>query len=680
MKVREPKDKARLEELRALIHHHNHRYHVLDDPEIADTEFDALFDELVALELAHPEWVSADSPTQRVGASPLSGFTQVVHERPMLSLDKCTTLDELDDWLARCRTRLDADAQLTLTCEPKIDGVAVALTYEDGVLVLAATRGDGETGEDITANVRTIGAVPLRLIGKDAPARLEVRGEIYMPLADFEQFNERARQLGEKTLVNPRNGAAGSLRQLDPRLTAQRPLTMFCYSIGWVEGPWQPRTHGEGLEKLAHWGFRVNPELRICADLDAVHSYLEQLLARRDELSYDIDGVVIKVDSLRLQERLGAVTRKPRWAIAFKYPAEEATTQLLDVEFQIGRTGAVTPVARLEPVFVGGVTVSNATLHNMDEIARLDLHIGDTVMVRRAGDVIPQIMAVVGGKRQANATPVALPQSCPVCGSPILRSEDEAVARCTGGIARCPAQRKEGLKHFASRLALDIEGLGDKLVEQLVDLGLVKEASDLFSLTAEELAALPRMGEKSAAKLLAALERSRQTTLARFIYALGIREVGEATARNLATHFGSIEALAAADTEELTTVPDVGPVVAARVHEYLCESDNLAALERLKQAGVSWPDPRTADRGTAPLAGQTWVLTGSLEQLTRNQAKARLEALGATVSGSVSARTHQVVAGPGAGSKLTKAQTLGVNVMDEAAFIERLEHLERGDD
>ncbi|MCB1683810.1 MAG: NAD-dependent DNA ligase LigA, partial [Pseudomonadales bacterium] len=479
------REKSRLEELRALLHHHNHRYHVLDDPEIADAQYDALFDELCALEAAHPDWVTPDSPTQRVGAAPLATFRQVTHERPMLSLEKCTTREEVADWLNRCRTRIDADAELRLTCEPKIDGVAVALTYEGGVLTLAATRGDGERGEDITANVRTIGAVPLRLVGTDLPPRLEVRGEIYMPLAAFEQFNAEARRLNQKTLVNPRNGAAGSLRQLDPRLTATRPLTLFCYSIGWVEGAWQPDTHTEALEKMAQWGFRTNPEVGQCDDLEAVYAYLDRLLARRDQLGYDIDGVVVKVDSLRLQERIGTVTRKPRWAIAFKYPAEEATTRLLDVEFQVGRTGAVTPVARLEPVFVGGVTVSNATLHNMDEIARLDLHIGDRVMLRRAGDVIPQVTAVIASQRPKNAPKVVMPETCPVCGSAIVRSADAAVARCSGGIARCPAQRKEGLRHFASRLALDIEGLGDKLIDVLVEQGLVQEPADLFRLSAE---------------------------------------------------------------------------------------------------------------------------------------------------------------------------------------------------
>jgi len=665
--------KARLEELRALIHHHNHRYHVLDDPEIADAQYDALFDELSGLEAEHPDWITQDSPSQRVGDTPLSEFTSVTHARPMLSLDKCTTVEELSDWLQRCRTRLGEEFTIELFCEPKIDGVAVALVYVDGVLTLAATRGDGQTGEDITANVRTIGSVPLKLAtihGHPAPSRMEVRGEIYMPLADFERFNEQARANDEKTLVNPRNGAAGSLRQLDPKLTAQRPLTMFAYSIGWVEGDWQPLTQSEVLEKLVVWGFRVNPESGRFADVDGVRRYVDDLAARRDALGYDIDGAVIKVDSLDQQRRLGAVTRKPRWAIAYKYAAEEATTQLLDVEFQIGRTGAVTPVARLEPVVVGGVTVSNATLHNMDEVARLDIHIGDTVLVRRAGDVIPQVVSVIRSRRKKNAKVISLPQTCPVCNSPIVQAADEAVARCSGGIQRCPAQRKESLKHFASRLALDIEGLGDKLIDQLVSVELVAEPADLFGLQQAALVGLERMGEKSAAKLLRSIEASRTTTLPRFIYALGIREVGEATAQSLADHFGDLDSLVAADAEALETVDDVGPIVAASVAAYFANAETLGIVQRLREAGVSWPNVRRETGGSElPLAGQTWVLTGTLEQLTRDEAKARLQKLGAKVAGSVSKKTHGVVAGADAGSKLSKAQSLGIPVLDEAGLL-----------
>jgi DNA ligase (NAD+) len=659
--------KARLEELRALIHYHNHRYHVLDDPEIADVEYDALFDELLTLEAEHPELVSLDSPSQRVGGEPLDGFRTVAHERPMLSLEKCTSFEELSDWLIRCRNRLEREDPITLTCEPKIDGVAVALQYENGVLTLAATRGDGRAGEDITANVRTIGAVPLKLTDRSVPARMEIRGEIYMPLAEFERFNEKARASGQKALINPRNGAAGSLRQLDPRLTAERPLTMFCYSLGWAEGDWQPESHSEAMTQLAQWGFRVNGDAAAFQDLEGVEAYLDGLLVRRESLGYDIDGVVIKVDSLALQEALGTVTRRPRWAIAYKYPAEEATTRVLSVEFQVGRTGAVTPVARLEPVFVGGVTVSNATLHNMDEIARLGLHIGDRVMIRRAGDVIPQVIKVIEGKRPRGALAIELPQRCPVCGSDIVR--EEAVARCSGGVLRCEAQRKEGLKHFASRLAMDIEGLGDKLLEQLVERDLVTDPADLYGLDLETLAQLPRMGQKSSENVLAALDHSRNTTFARFIYALGIREVGEATAANLATHFGDLGALMAADQEALEAVDDVGPIVAGQIVRYFEDPAHREMIERLLAAGIHWQVMEPASAGTGPLDGQTWVLTGTLESLTRDQAKARLMSLGAKVTGSVSKKTDRLVAGPGAGSKLTKAQTLGIPVLDEAGLL-----------
>ncbi|MGD8415836.1 MAG: NAD-dependent DNA ligase LigA [Pseudomonadales bacterium] len=664
---------ARLEELRALIHHHNYRYHVLDDPEIADAEYDALFDELLALEADHPELVTLDSPSQRVGGQPLSGFRTVQHERPMLSLDKCTTVEELEDWLKRCRSRLDEDEPIRLICEPKIDGVAVALIYEQGLLSLGATRGDGRTGEDITANVRTIGAVPLKLDADDVPPRMEVRGEIYMPLDAFERFNARARAAGHKPLINPRNGAAGSLRQLDPKLTAQRPLTMFCYGLGWAEGGWEPASHSEVMEKLAGWGLRVNRDAAAFDDIGAVETYLDDVLTRRETLGYDIDGVVIKVDSLSQQTALGTVTRKPRWAIAFKYPAEEATTRVLGVEFQVGRTGAVTPVARLDPVFVGGVTVSNATLHNMDEIARLDVRIGDTVLIRRAGDVIPQVMKVVEGKRPKGTRPVVLPTVCPVCGSKIVREADEAVARCSGGVLRCEAQRKEGIRHFASRLAMDIEGMGDKLIEQLVDIGAVNDPADLYELDLETLAGLPRMGVKSGENVLAALDKSKHTTLARFIYALGIREVGEATAANLASHFGDLEPLMNADVDALEEVADVGPIVARHVARYFSDSAHREMIERLRKLGVSWEPVPVRPADEAPLAGQTWVLTGTLERMTRDEAKARLVGLGAKVAGSVSKKTTQVVAGPGAGSKLDKAESLGVPVMDESAFLAILE-------
>ena len=663
----------RLEELRELIHYHNHRYHVLDAPEIADAEYDALFDELVALEEEHPELVTDDSPTRRVGSEPLAEFAAVAHRVAMLSLDKVSAADELADWIERCRTRLEGEP-IAFTCEPKIDGVAVALTYEAGRLVLAATRGDGQTGEDITANVRTIASVPLRLTGPGVPPRCEVRGEIYMTRADMEAFNERARSAGEKTLVNPRNGAAGSLRQLDPRVTAGRPLNIYCYSLGWVEGDWRPQSQNEALEHLKVWGLRTNPEVQLAGGLEACRRYVDGLAERREQLAYEIDGAVIKVDSLDQQRRLGAVTRKPRWAVAFKYPAEEATTTVLAVEFQVGRTGAITPVAKLDPVFVGGVTVSNATLHNMDEIQRLDLRIGDTVMVRRAGDVIPQVASVVAGKRPDQAPTVLLPEACPACGSPIERPAEEAVARCSAGPTVCPAQRKEGLKHYASRLAMDIEGLGEKLIVQLVERNLVATPADLFALTREQFEDLDRMGRISAQNLCDALDASRNTTLARFIYALGIREVGEATARNLAEYFGNLPALRRADAETLESVPDVGPVVALNIAGYFANAANASVVDALLQAGVTWPNVEI-DTHAQPLRGQAWVLTGTLEGVTRNEAKARLTALGARVAGSVSARTSRVVAGARAGSKLAKARSLDVPVMDEAEFVAFLDRM-----
>ena len=663
----------RVEELRGLIRYHDHRYHVLDDPEIADAEYDALFNELAELEKRHPELVTGDSPTRRVGSEPLGEFASVTHPVAMLSLDKVSAANELSDWVHRCGARLDGEP-MAFTCEPKIDGVAVALTYEDGRLALAATRGDGRTGEDITANVRTIAAVPLRLTGVGFPPRFEVRGEVYMARADMEAFNERARAAGDKTLVNPRNGAAGSLRQLDPRITAGRPLKLYCYGLGWTDGGQPPETQMEALERLWSWGLRTNPAVELADGPAACRRYVDGLEKRRGSLAYDIDGAVIKVNSLDQQRRLGTVTRKPRWAVAYKYPAEEATTRVLAVEFQVGRTGAITPVARLEPVFVGGVTVSNATLHNMDEVARLDLRFGDAVLVRRAGDVIPQVASVIAGRRPAAAARVELPSVCPACGSAITRPEDEAVARCSAGPAACPAQRKEGLKHFASRLAMDIEGLGEKLIDQLVEQDMVATPADLFGLAQEELAGLERMGEVSAGNLCRALAAARETTLARFIYALGIREVGEATARNLAGHFGRLDALRGADVDALEAVPEVGPVVAANVAAYFDDDANARAVDALIEAGVNWPEVEI-DTATSPLRGQTWVLTGSLEGMTRTEARERLTALGARVAGSVSAKTSRVVAGDRAGSKLDKARSLEVPVLDETEFTAFLDRL-----
>jgi DNA ligase (NAD+) len=666
---------ARLTELRQQLEEYNHSYHVLDAPQVSDAQYDVLFDELLAIEAAHPEWVAPDSPSQRVGATPLAQFSSVTHKRAMLSLGKCTQEQELKDWVQGLAKRLEIP-QVALTCEPKIDGVAVALLYREGVLVQAATRGDGRAGEDITANVKTIMSVPLKLHGGDIPAEFEVRGEIYMPLAAFQRFNQAAEAAGDKPMVNPRNGAAGSLRQLDSKLTATRPLTMFCYSLGWADG-WEPNSQAQVMEQFAKWGLRTNPALQRVADADACVAYIEKLQAQRADLGYEIDGVVIKVDSLEQQNSLGVRTRTPRWAIAFKYPAEEATTYVQAIEFQVGRTGAVTPVARLQPVFVGGVTVSNATLHNMDEVARLDVRKGDRVIVRRAGDVIPQVARVVSDKRARGTRKVVLPKGCPSCGSPIVRSEEEVVARCSALAQDCPAQSKEGLKHFASRLALDIEGLGDKLMEQLVEAELVRDASDLFGLTQAQLASLERMGEKSAANLIAALERSKSTTLARFIYALGIRDVGEATAQNLAAAFGTLQTLQAANLAALEAVPDVGPIVAAHVHEFIGAPANVAMLQRLLDSGLQWPDvpvvSTSVPLAAGPLAGQTWVLTGTLEVMSRDAAKQALQALGAKVASSVSKKTSYVVAGPGAGSKLAKAEVLEVAVLDEAQLLAVLE-------
>ncbi len=658
--------------LRVAIDHHNYRYHVLDDPEVSDGEYDALFDRLRVLEAENPDLIAADSPTQRVGSAPQPEFGSVTHQVPMLSLDKSTKLDELVAWDERCRARLGITDGLEYSCEPKFDGVAVSLLYESGALVLGATRGDGQKGEDITANVRTIAAVPLRLRGDDIPPRLEARGEIYLPIAGFHAFNEGAAKRGEKTLVNPRNGAAGSLRQLDPRITAGRPLSLFCYGVGLFEGGWRPNTQADIHAALQSWGLRVNPLRKTVSGIQACFDYAEELLAKRAKLPYEIDGVVFKVNDLKLQEQLGTITRRPRWAMAFKYAAEEATTRVLGVDFQVGRTGAITPVARLEPVFVGGVTVSNATLHNINEIVRLGLMIGDTVLLHRAGDVIPQVMNVIESKRPRDAAPIEVPTRCPACGSEIYRADDEAVARCTGGLD-CPAQRKEAIRHFASRLALDIEGLGDKLVDQLVERKLIGHVADIYTLDVETLASLDRMGPKSAENLRAAIALSRSTTLARFIYALGIRDVGEATALNLARHFGDLPALRSATLEQLLLVDDVGPVVAERIFKFFAQPHNLEVIDRLVELGVHWPIEEPAAQ--APLAGQTWVLTGTLEQLTRDEAKARLQALGAKVAGSVSAKTTQVVAGPGAGSKLDRATELGIPVMDEDAFMKRLAEL-----
>ncbi|EOZ1713657.1 NAD-dependent DNA ligase LigA [Yersinia enterocolitica] len=661
-----------INQLRTSLRHHEHLYHVLDAPEIPDAEYDRLMQQLRELEAQHPELITNDSPTQRVGAAPLDAFEQVKHEVPMLSLDN--VFDE-ESYLAfdkRVHDRLKRADPLTFCCELKLDGLAVSLLYEDGELVRAATRGDGTTGENITANVRTIRAIPLRLQGDKLPRRVEVRGEVFMPLAGFEQLNDEARRKGGKVFANPRNAAAGSLRQLDPRITAKRPLTFFCYGVGLLEGGELPRSHIQRLMQFKAWGLPVSDRVKLCTGSEQVIAFYRQVEQDRGGLGFDIDGVVIKVDSLDLQEQLGFVARAPRWATAFKFPAQEQITQVREVEFQVGRTGAITPVARLEPVQVAGVIVSNATLHNADEIERLGLRIGDTVIVRRAGDVIPQVVGVVMDQRSQDAKEITFPEHCPVCGSDIERVEGEAVARCTGGLF-CAAQRKEALKHFVSRRALDVDGMGDKIIEQLVEKQYVENPADLFTLTAGKLTGLDRMGPKSAQNLIVALEKAKQTTFARFLYALGIREVGEATAANLAAHFRNLENLRAADIEALKSVPDVGEVVGRHVVNFLGEEHNQKVIEALEKV-ITWPEPQQiiAEEIDSPFAGKTVVLTGSLTILSRDEAKDRLAALGAKVSGSVSKKTDLVIAGEAAGSKLAKAQELGITVIDEAEMIRLL--------
>jgi DNA ligase (NAD+) len=659
-----------VEALREQIRHHNYRYHVLDDPEIPDAEYDRLVRALQALEAEHPELVTADSPTQRVGDEPIAAFGTVEHRLPMLSLDNAFSEDELRDFHRRVVDRLDIEDgdALAYAAEPKLDGAAVSLLYVDGVLDRAATRGDGTRGEDITHNIRTIDSVPLRLIGRGYPRTMEVRGEVFMPKAGFEAYNEKARAAGEKTFVNPRNAAAGSLRQLDPRLTAERPLDIYVYSVGVVEDGNLPDNHNDVLDRLQDWGLKTCPERRLVEGVEGCLAFYADIGARRESLSYEIDGVVYKVNSFALQRELGFVSRAPRWAIAHKFPAQEELTVVNGVEFQVGRTGAITPVARLEPVFVGGVTVSNATLHNIDELHRKDVRVGDTVIVRRAGDVIPEVVSVIERRRPKGTRKVRLPNKCPVCGSAVAREEGEAVARCTGGLF-CAAQRTESLKHFVSRRAMDIDGLGAKLIEQLVAADRINTPADLYGLEVDELAAMERMGEKSARNLVDAIEKSKATTLARFLFALGIREVGEATAANLADHFGSFGRIADATDEQLLEVPDVGPVVAHRIRAFLDEEHNREVIRRLQESGVRWAESEPRKVATdGPLSGKTFVLTGTLSDMTRDEAKALIQAQGGKVTGSVSRQTDYVVFGEKAGSKLTKARTLGVETLDETAF------------
>ena len=656
--------------LRARLERWNHEYHALDAPSAPDAEYDRALRRLREIETAHPEFQDPASPTQRVGAPPLEAFASVAHPVPMLSLDNAFSDDEFAAFVRRVTDRLDAPEPPALVAEPKLDGIAVSLIYVGGVLQRAATRGDGIRGEDITRNVRTIRSVPLRLQGEGWPPRFEVRGEVLMPRDGFEALNARARRAGEKTFVNPRNAAAGSLRQLDSRITAQRPLEFCAYAAGEHPRAGWPATHWDLLQRLRVWGLPVSAQAERLRGLRECLAYYQKLSAQRDQLAFDIDGIVYKIDALEAQRTLGAVARAPRWAIARKFPAQEAVTTVLGVEFQVGRTGAITPVARLKPVFVGGVTVSSASLHNMDEIARLGLHHGDSIVVRRAGDVIPQLVSVIAAQRAPTAAAIEEPDACPVCAAPLLRVDGEAALRCSAGLV-CPAQLKASLRHFVGRRALDIDGLGAKLIEQLVDRGLVRSVADLFTLDAATLGALQRMGEKSAAKLLAALAASRDTTLARFVFALGIREVGEATAEALAGHFGALEAIAAADREALEAVADVGPVVAEHVRQFFASPRNRAVVDALLAAGLRWPDRAPPPPRDGPLAGQTWVVSGRLQSYSRDEAEALLKRAGARTARSVSSRTSVLLAGAGAGSKRARAESLGIEIIDEAEFVAR---------
>ena len=663
---------TQIDNLRKTLRQYEYEYHVLDNPTVPDSEYDRLFHQLKALELAHPEFLTSDSPTQRVGAKPLSGFSQIRHEIPMLSLDNAFSDEEFNAFVKRIEDRLIVlPKPLTFCCEPKLDGLAVSILYVNGILTQAATRGDGTTGEDITANIRTIRNIPLQLLTDNPPARLEVRGEVFMPHAGFERLNEYALEHGEKTFANPRNAAAGSLRQLDPNITSKRPLVLNAYGIGITEGVELPSTHYARLQWLKSIGIPVNPEIRLCNGTNEVLDFYRDIQNKRSSLGYDIDGTVLKINDIALQNELGFISKAPRWAIAYKFPAQEELTVLNDVEFQVGRTGAITPVAKLEPVFVAGVTVSNATLHNGDEIERLNIAIGDTVVIRRAGDVIPQIIGVLHERRPDNAKPIIFPTNCPVCDSKIIRIEGEAVARCTGGLF-CAAQRKEALKHFVSRKAMDIDGVGGKLIEQLVDRELIHTPADLFKLDLTTLTRLERMGAKSAENALNSLEKAKSTTLARFIFALGIREVGEATALNLANHFKTLDALKAADLDQLQQAPDVGEVVANRIFVFWREAHNVAVVEDLIAQGVHWETVEVKEASENLFKDKTVVLTGTLTQMGRNEAKALLQQLGAKVSGSVSSKTDFVIAGDAAGSKLAKAQELNITVLTEDEFLEQL--------
>ena len=666
---------ARAQALREQLEYHNHRYYVLDAPEVPDAEYDRLFRELQALETQYPDLLTADSPTQRVGGKVLDALTPVPHKLPMLSIRTETDIEDSGaikfDTYVRSELGLEDSAPpVEYTAELKFDGLAISLRYEGGVLVQAATRGDGETGEDVTANVRTIRGIPLRLRGDKiaVPGLMEVRGEIYINRSDFDALNEAQRAANEKLFVNPRNAAAGCIRQLDSKITARRPLSFFAYGTGETADWPLPATHGEILDAFAAWGFPVNTDRAVKSGADGLIAYHRHIGETRHTLPFDIDGVVYKVNSLALQRQLGFRSREPRWAVAHKFPAQEELTEVIDIEVQVGRTGAITPVARLKPVFVGGVTVTNATLHNEDEVRRKDIHIGDTVVVRRAGDVIPEVVRALVERRPADACAFMMPVACPSCGSAIRRDEDEAIARCTAGLY-CPAQRKQALLHFASRRALDIDGLGEKIIDQLVDGAMVRTPADLFRLAAPALAALERMGDKAAANLVTAIETCKHTTLARFIYALGIRNVGESTARDLAAHFRDLDAVMNADGQRLQQVSDVGPVVAESVAAFFAEQHNRDVVAELMTAGITFAPIAEPEKPAPGVVGKTFVLTGAMPTLTRDEAKARIEAKGGKVSGSVSKKTHYVVAGEDAGSKLVKAQALGVEILDEPGLL-----------
>jgi len=659
-------DKKRVSKLRKDIQSHNYRYYVLDDPEIPDSEYDRLLRELETLEKKHPELVTQDSPTQRVGAQPLSSFSQIEHKMPMLSLSNAFDNKEVNDFDRRAREKLNVN-EIIYTAEPKLDGLAISLLYENGVLVRGATRGDGVTGEDVTQNVRTIDAIPLRLLGKDYPGTLEVRGEVVMTRSGFVKLNELQRKKGEKVFANPRNAAAGSLRQLDSKITATRPLMFYSYAVGMVEQGEASDSQYDILQHLKSWGLPISSEVRQVTGVKGCLQYYQSIQKKRDKLDYDIDGVVYKVDSIEQQNELGFVSRAPRWAIAHKFAAQEEMTILLDIDVQVGRTGVLTPVARLEPVFVGGVTVTNATLHNQDEIDRKDIRVGDTVIIRRAGDVIPEVVSAVKSKRPARTKKFKLPLKCPVCGSEAIRLDDEAAMRCTGGLF-CSAQQKEAIKHFISRKAMDVDGLGDKLIEQLVDTGHVKDVADLYKLDKTTLANLERMAEKSAQNVLQAIEKSKDTTLPRFIFALGIRQVGETTAKTLANYFGNLKDIMAATEEQLITIPDVGPVVAESISHFFREAHNRTVIDKLIKSGVHWSDIKVDKNAHKPLQDMIFVVTGTLSDMSRDEARHVLEALGAKVSGSVSKKTSYVVVGEKPGSKAMKAEALGVEILDENKF------------